>query len=547
MRILYVILTQDNFERYPIGGVENQIHRYKQYLQERGHQVAILRLSGREQSVNLLDPRSIDVVHVMSVWTDYVLPIVKHYKGKVPIVVSPVYNDRDTMIKKMTAFWKKYKLPEGEELPAMHGKLKESLKTLGIIADYIAILAKGEQDQLIKAGVPNTDQFYYLPNGVDVSLSKALDRAFSIGASPVILNVGRVEVNKNQLNLIQAFKRVIEKHPKAQLWIAGAETDQPYARECHDEAAGLPVHFLGSRTPLEIFSMMKLARVIALPSISECVPLTMLEGATMGKPLVCTDASYTFEYLQDWPWYCSDDPDSISTALLKAWETPESEAVKKKARQEFSYGVVGQVLLNFYAKVIQGYEYPSVQHEAVEWLKPEAFGLNSPLTKEHFYRYQVAQSYLRSSDIVVDAACGTGYGAALFLANKCAKVLAIDRSNEALEYGEAHYGGHLKNILWIKDDLEKTALTGDVLVSLETIEHLPDPAKFLNKAKQSINRLIILSTPIEPTKHLNKFHLQDFTRAQVEKMLAPWKPIHFEEQRGSSLYGIWVFQKPGVA
>src|SRR5471030_57622 len=127
-------------------------------------------------------------------------------------------------------------------------------------------------------------------------------------------------------------------------------------------------------------------------------------------------------------------------------------------------------------------------------------------------RYNFAANFIKSSDLVLEAATGFGYGAAYFH-NKCKQVYALDLAQENIKFGECSYG--FNNINWINGDVTKLPFEDnkfDVYTSFETLEHLlldlveayfKEAVRVLNK-----NGIMILSTPNkEGRKNINNpFH-----------------------------------------
>jgi SAM-dependent methyltransferase len=168
---------------------------------------------------------------------------------------------------------------------------------------------------------------------------------------------------------------------------------------------------------------------------------------------------------------------------------------------------------------------------------------DDPALGDHLERYRLAVSLLNSEDVVVDASCGAGYGAAM-LAEKCQRVYGLDISDATITYAREHYPR--PNVTFTVLNLDQEHVPEcDVLVSLETIEHLTHPDTFLERAKSRTRRLAIISTPISPTKHINPFHLHDLDRNTVEELMSPWQPVYSCMQSGSfgEVYGIWAFVK----
>lgn len=179
----------------------------------------------------------------------------------------------------------------------------------------------------------------------------------------------------------------------------------------------------------------------------------------------------------------------------------------------------------------------------VERIIPNELESNDRALIEHIERYELAASFLLFNDEVVDASCGVGYGSAM-LAKKCGFVYGFDISEGAISYAVKQYQS--SNTKFAVKDLDQDSLPEcDVFVSFETVEHLKYPEAFLEKVKCKTRRLVLISTPIIPTKNVNPFHLHDFNKEQIEKLLIPWQPVYFCIQSGSGgeIYGVWVFKR----
>lgn len=143
----------------------------------------------------------------------------------------------------------------------------------------------------------------------------------------------------------------------------------------------------------------------------------------------------------------------------------------------------------------------------------------------HAARYYVARGFLRPDDLVVDCACGTGYGSYM-LADNCAKVLAVDKNDTFQQRWKKD------NITFLTanvEDIEEYPIC-DVWVTLETIEHLKEPAKYIDKICDKTRRMIIISSPNKHTAGLNEFHLHDVlitnARQMMGKHFMDWQEYH---------------------
>jgi glycosyltransferase involved in cell wall biosynthesis len=103
--------------------------------------------------------------------------------------------------------------------------------------------------------------------------------------------VGRVVPIKDVKTLLRAARLVCEKCPEVQFLIAGPYAEDPgYFEECQKIVKLLviedKVHFLGMSKLMEVLPRMD---VMVLTSISEGLPLVVLEAFAAGMPVVSTD------------------------------------------------------------------------------------------------------------------------------------------------------------------------------------------------------------------------------------------------------------------
>ncbi|MBI2816698.1 MAG: methyltransferase domain-containing protein [Acidobacteria bacterium] len=148
------------------------------------------------------------------------------------------------------------------------------------------------------------------------------------------------------------------------------------------------------------------------------------------------------------------------------------------------------------------------------------------LINEHLARYYFAQRF-SSGKIVLDAACGSGYGSAM-LAENAKAVVGVDISQEAVDYSRAHYTA--PNLRFSTADCMVLPFPGahfDLVVAFEIIEHLHDPTAFLKELERVLNPsgLLIISTPnrlyyTEERGEINPFHEREFTYSEFDEILA---------------------------
>jgi glycosyltransferase involved in cell wall biosynthesis len=157
-------------------------------------------------------------------------------------------------------------------------------------ADEIVALYEANRKRQIADGA-NAAITQNIPNGVDVqSLSTLVERR-STGKRRVVALVGRVVPIKDVKTFIRGIFIASRTMPDIVAWIVGPEEeDRDYAEECRALAQSLGladrIEFHGFKRMDEMLPSIDL---IALTSISEALPLVVLEGFAAGVPAVTTD------------------------------------------------------------------------------------------------------------------------------------------------------------------------------------------------------------------------------------------------------------------
>ena len=143
---------------------------------------------------------------------------------------------------------------------------------------------------------------------------------------------------------------------------------------------------------------------------------------------------------------------------------------------------------------------------------------------EHLIRYRLAAS-LASGKRVLDVACGSGYGSKLLAEAGASLVKSVDIDEAVLEEARANYSDNkIEFIADSAETLEKIADSSiDLVVSFETIEHLPDYHSYLKNLQRVLapDGLALISTPNKAVfAQKNPFHVKEFTRAELADSLA---------------------------
>ncbi len=157
-------------------------------------------------------------------------------------------------------------------------------------ADPIIALYEANRLRQIQDGAA-PGRTFNIPNGIALARFAPLRALRPADPPPVLCLIGRVVPIKDIKTFIRAMRRVANQLPQAEGWIAGpADEDPAYAQECQNlvRSLGLQdnIKFLGFQ---KVEDLMPRIGLVVLSSISEALPLVLLEGYAAGVPAVSTD------------------------------------------------------------------------------------------------------------------------------------------------------------------------------------------------------------------------------------------------------------------
>ncbi len=162
-----------------------------------------------------------------------------------------------------------------------------------------------------------------------------------------------------------------------------------------------------------------------------------------------------------------------------------------------------------------------------ERFTPEVRG---PIWFEHWHRYAFVAPLVRGRR-VLDAACGEGYGSFL-LAHAADRVTGVDISADAVGHARDRYPR--QNLEFVQGSVTELPLKDgsvDVVVSFETIEHLPAQREMLAEFRRVLapDGVLVVSSPNRPVYNEagsveNHFHVKELDRAELKALLDPEFP-----------------------
>jgi ubiquinone/menaquinone biosynthesis C-methylase UbiE len=139
--------------------------------------------------------------------------------------------------------------------------------------------------------------------------------------------------------------------------------------------------------------------------------------------------------------------------------------------------------------------------------------------------YDFCNKYIKNK-VVLNAACGRGYGGNILLKGKPKKIVCVDIDKDSISYARNNFKDN--RLAFQVANVEKLPFKDnsfDVIISIETIEHLKNTGLFLSQIKRVLkpNGLLILSTPNKKSSSRlfnNPYHIHEYTTQELRALLS---------------------------
>jgi glycosyltransferase involved in cell wall biosynthesis len=151
--------------------------------------------------------------------------------------------------------------------------------------DWVVGVCEGTRTNLLGAPFADCGKIIHIYNGASPANIGAVPRPKS---GFTLLHVGRMVPTKDHATLLRAVALARPRIPNVRLWIVGDGPLEPSLRALSSEL-GLSecVTFFGERN--DVSSFLAAADLFVMPSITEGLPVSLLEAMSAGLPAVVTD------------------------------------------------------------------------------------------------------------------------------------------------------------------------------------------------------------------------------------------------------------------
>jgi glycosyltransferase involved in cell wall biosynthesis len=303
----------------------------------------------------LLERSRLDLMHVHGLWMYPSLASSRwSRRARRPYLVSP-HGMLDPWALRNAA-WKK----------RLAGRLFEDAHLAG--AACLHALTEAEARAIRAYGLPNP--IFVIPNGIDLPRDAASSRPGWLEASGkdrrIVLFLGRLHPKKGLEHLLAAW-RAVQGAPGADDWllvVAGWDQgghEQHLRRLAEDHGIGRFVRFFGPQFDRDKAASFAGADAFVLPSLSEGLPVAVLEAWSYGLPVLMTGACNLpdgFEAGAALP--IGTDPAGIAAGLRRLFAMSDTERRTMGAcgqalvRRRFAWRQVGADMAAVYEWVLGG-------------------------------------------------------------------------------------------------------------------------------------------------------------------------------------------------
>ena len=233
-------------------------------------------------------------------------------------------------------------------------------------ADKVICVANSVKETLVNSGLPER-KIRLLPNAVDYTHFEGnadidFRKEWDIDDDEILVgSAGRLSLEKAHINLIKALAMLpVETKNRIKLAIAGTGPLENAIRLEADKA-GLGRNMVLTGFINDMRSFYKATDIFCLPSLTEGLPLTLLEAAASGKPIVASKVGAVGSLINDKVDGFTPEPDNIdqlSRALKQLIESSElrvsmGKRLHKRLKNNYDVRKWADKVFAIYAEVLE--------------------------------------------------------------------------------------------------------------------------------------------------------------------------------------------------
>lgn len=202
----------------------------------------------------------------------------------------------------------------------------------------------------------------YVPNGVDISINADITEAtkllVSYGAPSedyILFAADRILPLKGLHVLLEAYRDV---EPKRPLIVIGNLTSPEYSERLQVMASPNVFFIPFVRAKSVFFGVLKKSSLVVMPSLNEAMSMALLEAASLGLPIICSDIPANKSVFGDDHvlFFKAGDAKDLNEKLRRALNHPQEtreigKAAQAWVRENFSWDIIAEQYHKLYTSI----------------------------------------------------------------------------------------------------------------------------------------------------------------------------------------------------
>lgn len=370
-RVMFILTT------LAYGGAEIQVVNLAIQLRKREFEVHVITLMTPKAFLDVLNSNGIKVT-ALNINNKFpnpipILKLIFYIRKWKPTIIHSHMVHPNILIRVIRPF-----LPKTTLICTAHnidetggkklGKLREIIyRVTDPLCDMTTQVSQAGLQIYIKKKIVKKNKIMYIPNGIDTKLYKPdtqirymLRSELGLSNKFVWVAIGRMEPQKDYINLINAFSEVVKKYKNSILVIIGDGFMRHIIIDLIDKL-GLSDHVMLLGIRKDIPKLLNIADGFVMSSSFEGLPLVLLEAAATQIPMVVTDVGGNKEIVQDSKsGYLVPPKNYIALAkkMLILMMQPKEERIKmgiyarNLIERRYDINIIVSKWINLYQKLI---------------------------------------------------------------------------------------------------------------------------------------------------------------------------------------------------
>lgn len=211
---------------------------------------------------------------------------------------------------------------------------------LGRSTDRLVAVGPQVRDDLLAVGIGKPEQFSVIPPGLELPPAMTREQAremFGVsGDAPVLSFIGRLAPIKRPDRFVEVVRQVHRARPDVRFLVAGEGTEAQVIAD-----ADVPVTMLGWRDDVQ--NILAASDAVLLTSDNEGTPLSLIQAALMGLPVVATNVGSVPDVVIDGEtgWLANPEAADLARASLEMLDNPAEAARRGQQAQERAHRLYG--------------------------------------------------------------------------------------------------------------------------------------------------------------------------------------------------------------